>query len=48
MLAALKFAAAGWLKTTPQSNNSEADSEAILSMGSLLAAAFLFREAEQF
>lgn len=48
MLAALKFAAAGWLKTTPQSDTSEADSEAILSMNSLLAAAFLFREAEQF
>lgn len=48
MLAALMFAAAGWLKTTPQSDTSEADSEAILSMGSLLAAAFLFREAEQF
>lgn len=48
MLAALKFAAAGWLKTAPQSDTSEADSEAILSMGNLLAAAFLFREAEQF
>ncbi|KAK0747105.1 btb/poz-like protein [Schizothecium vesticola] len=46
MLTALKYAAGGWLETRPEAETPEA--EAILSMGNLLAAAYLFRDPKQF
>lgn len=46
MLTALKYATAEWLKKRPKPKTAEA--EAILFMGHLLAAAFLFHEPEHF
>lgn len=46
MLTALKYPAAEWLKQKPKPKTAEA--EAILFMGNLLAAAFLFREPVEF
>jgi len=46
MLTALKYAASWWLELCPEVETPEAD--AILSMARLLAAAYLFRDPEQF
>lgn len=46
MLTAFKYAAAAWLKMRPEAGTPEAES--ILFMGNLLAAAYLFRDPEQF
>lgn len=46
MLTALKYAAGAWLKMRPDAGTPEAES--ILFMGNLLAAAYLFRDPEQF